>query len=303
MKNNVLVSRSVRPFVKWAGGKNALLNVLIENLPSEIEKGQINRYVEPFVGGGALFFRVKHLFPSLREFILCDTNSDLMLAYRIVRDNVHSLIKVLSGVQSNFFSVGDKKSFYLSMRERYNNEEINDVERAALFIFLNKTCFNGLYRVNSRGKFNVPFGRYKNPRICDSDNLINVSEFLEDVKLIPGDFGKVARYADSKTFIYLDPPYRPISKTAKFTSYQIKNFDEEEQRRLVLFFKKLHKKGAKLMLSNSFSEDGFFQSLYSNFNIKVVEVPRFISARSSGRGKVREILITNYGGRNERYLQ
>jgi DNA adenine methylase len=173
------------------------------------------------------------------------------------------------------------------------------MHRVALFIFLNKTCFNGLFRVNSKEKFNVSFGKYKNPKIYDKDNLVQVSTLLKGVKVLSGNYENVIKWVDNKTFLYLDPPYRPISSTARFTSYSIQSFDDKEQIKLAKFFRKADRKGAKLMLSNSFSEDGFFQKLYDGYNIKVIEVQRYISASNKGRGKVKEILVTNYGGDNE----
>ncbi len=299
MKNNILDKNVVaKPFVKWAGGKKSLLQTLIKNLPLEFRTGGIDTYVEPFVGGGALFFSVKKLYPNVKNFVLCDINSDLMLTYKIIRDDVSSLTRILHSIEEDFVKSADKKNFYYSIREKYNKEKLDEVEKAAFFIFLNKTCFNGLYRVNSKGEFNVPFGRYKNPKICDENNLYAVSNALKETIIISGDFEIVRDYINDRSFVYLDPPYKPISKTSNFTSYHSSGFGINEQERLATFFREMDKRGAKLMLSNSYSNDKMLQRLYSGYFIKVVDAKRFISASSSGRGTIKEILVMNYGGEN-----
>ncbi len=292
-KNSISNVSEAKPFVKWAGGKRQILYILIKNLPPEIYQGKIKIYAEPFVGGGALFFKLKSMF-DFEKVILIDKNRDLINAYASVRDNVIFLIEILKELEERFYESKDRKEFYYDIREKFNNKEKFDVERAALFLFLNKTCFNGLYRVNSKGKFNVPFGRYKNPVICDEKNLISVSNLLSNAELIAGDFTAIEKEVKSDMFVYLDPPYRPISKTSSFTSYNSGPFDDKEQERLAKFVREIDRKGAKFMLSNSYSKDGFFQRLYSGFDIKTIKVKRYISATAVGRAEVREILVKNY---------
>ncbi|MCD6426550.1 MAG: DNA adenine methylase [Caldisericaceae bacterium] len=292
-ENSVSSVSEAKPFVKWAGGKRQILHILIKNLPTEIYQGKIKVYAEPFVGGGALFFKLKSMF-DFEKVILADKNKDLINAYTSVRDDVASLIKILKELEKRFYESKDRKEFYYAMREKFNNKRKFDIERAALFLFLNKTCFNGLYRVNSKGKFNVPFGRYKNPVICEEKNLMNASRLLSDTELIAGDFTLIEKEIGANTFVYLDPPYRPISETSSFTSYNSDSFDDKEQERLAKFVRKIDRKNVKFMLSNSYSKDGFFQKLYSGFDIKTIIVKRYISATIAGRTEVREILVKNY---------
>ncbi len=292
-ENSVSSVSEAKPFVKWAGGKRQILHILIKNLPAEIYQGKIKVYAEPFVGGGALFFKLKSMF-DFEKVILADKNKDLINAYTSVRDDVASLIKILKELEKRFYESKDRKEFYYAMREKFNNKRKFDIERAALFLFLNKTCFNGLYRVNSKGKFNVPFGRYKNPVICEEKNLMNASRLLSDTELIAGDFTLIEKEIGANTFVYLDPPYRPISETSSFTSYNSDSFDDKEQERLAKFVRKIDRKNVKFMLSNSYSKDGFFQKLYSGFDIKTIIVKRYISATIAGRTEVREILVKNY---------
>ncbi len=292
-ENSVSSVSEAKPFVKWAGGKRQILHILIKNLPTEIYQGKIKVYTEPFVGGGALFFKLKSMF-DFEKVILADKNKDLINAYTSVRDDVASLIKILKELEKRFYESKDRKEFYYAMREKFNNKRKFDIERAALFLFLNKTCFNGLYRVNSKGKFNVPFGRYKNPVICEEKNLMNASKLLSDAELIAGDFTLIEKEIGANTFVYLDPPYRPISETSSFTSYNSDLFDDKEQERLAKFVRKIDRKNVKFMLSNSYSKDGFFQKLYSGFDIKTIRVKRYISATIAGRTEVREILVKNY---------
>ncbi len=292
-ENSVSSVSEAKPFVKWAGGKRQILHILIKNLPAEIYQGKIKVYAEPFVGGGALFFKLKSMF-DFEKVILADKNKDLINAYTSVRDDVASLIKILKELEKRFYESKDRKEFYYAMREKFNNKRKFDIERAALFLFLNKTCFNGLYRVNSKGKFNVPFGRYKNPVICEEKNLMNASRLLSDTELIAGDFTLIEKEIGVNTFVYLDPPYRPISETSSFTSYNSDSFDDKEQERLAKFVRKIDRKNVKFMLSNSYSKDGFFQKLYSGFDIKTIIVKRYISATIAGRTEVKEILVKNY---------
>ncbi|MEO2154603.1 MAG: Dam family site-specific DNA-(adenine-N6)-methyltransferase, partial [Nanoarchaeota archaeon] len=234
-----------------------------------------------------------------RKVILNDINKDLMNTYRIIKEKPYELIKELEKITNEFFSLDEegRKEYYYKARELFNKlkkEENNLIKSSALFIFLNKTCYNGLFRVNKKGDFNVPYGRYKNPKIFDKQNLLKISKVLRNVTLLNKDFEAIEEYVDNKTFVYFDPPYKPISKTSSFTSYNSKEFDDKEQIRLSEFFKKLDKKGAKLMLSNSCVLD-FFNKLFSNFKIRKINAKRMINSKGDKRGQeVCELIITNY---------
>ena len=269
------------PFLKWAGGKGQLLRQYESFFPSKF-----NNYLEPFAGGGAVFF---HLYNTGRlkgnkKIILIDDNKELMNCYSVIKENVEELIKILSGSKY----VNKKEIYYLIRKE----EPQDRFERAARTIYLNKTCFNGLYRVNSQGKFNVPFGRYKNPLICNSRNLRAVSLALRDVEILPGPFETCLEFAKKADFVYFDPPYQPLSKTSSFTSYTKDSFSEEAQRKLYEVFNKLNTRGCKVMLSNS--DTYLVHELYKNFKIKTMFARRAISCKASGRGAIRELLVLNY---------
>lgn len=300
-------AKILKPFLKWAGGKGQLL--------SEIEKfypfgnGKITKYAEPFVGGGAVLFDILSKF-DLEEVYISDINAELINAYRIIRDNIDELVAILNEMQVEYVSKEkeNRKVFYLEKRIRFNELKVNgdesiNTEKAALMIFLNKTCFNGLYRVNSKGLFNVPMGAYKNPLICDEDNLRAVSKKLQKVKIICGDYKEAEHFIDEKTFVYFDPPYRPITDTASFTAYTETLFADAEQLELARFVGKMSSKGAKIVVSNSDpknsnTEDDFFDSIYSSYNIKRFEATRMINCNSESRGKISELLISNFQGGN-----
>ena len=266
---------------------------------------EINKYAEPFVGGGAILFDILSHY-NLDFIYISDINAELINTYRVIRDDVEGLISLLSSLQDEYLSIEleSRKDYYYAKRDRFNNLKINiddsiNVEKAALFIFLNKTCFNGLYRVNRKGLFNVPIGAYKNPCICDSENLINISKALQNVTIVCGDFEESEKFIDKNTFAYFDPPYRPISDTANFTAYSENVFDDSEQIRLARFVKKIASKGVRIVVSNSdpkntIKEDSFFERLYSSFNITRVEATRMINCNSDNRGKINELLISNY---------
>ena len=278
---------------------------------SEIEKyypfadKKITKYAEPFVGGGAVLFDIlsKH---DLKEVYISDINAELINTYRIIRDNIDELISMLAAMQSEFvpMDMEYRKAYYLSKRERFNDLKVNgnesvNIEKAALMIFLNKTCFNGLYRVNKKGLFNVPMGSYKNPLICDEGNLRAVSEKLQNVMIMRGDYRESATFINANTFVYFDPPYRPITNTASFTAYTENLFNDEEQIELARFVDDMHRKGAKIVISNSDpknsnTEDEFFDNIYSSHKIKRVEATRMINCNSEARGKIRELLISNF---------
>jgi len=299
-----------KPFLKWAGGKTQLIESLAKLFPPEMQTGGIRKYAEPFIGGGALFFHVAQFFPSLEEFFIADVNEELVLAYRTIQHDVESLISFLADLEKKYHALDGaaQKEFFYQEREDFNeklaltdfrNYQSNWVERTATIIFLNRTCFNGLFRVNSKGKFNVPFGDYKNPKICDTENLRAVSALLQKTTIECGDFTSSEHFVGEQTFVYFDPPYRPISKTASFTSYSKFDFNDDAQKRLADYYRRLSRKGAKLMLSNSDPknenpEDHFFEDLYQGFHIERVDASRMINSDKNGRGKIKELVITNY---------
>jgi DNA adenine methylase len=295
--------RRPRPFLKWAGGKGQLLPAIEERLPQGLDDGSITRYVEPFVGSGAVFFALagRH---SFEEAYLFDTNPDLILVYRVVKEEVDELISLLSSLASSYEDAAPvgRRDFYYAVRTRFNRSTgcaADRVERAADFLFLNRTCYNGLYRVNRSGLFNVPFGRYTRPRICPAETLREASAALDRAEIGQGDFELSGPVIDEETFVYFDPPYRPISRTSSFTGYARGGFTDAEQIRLSRFFADLDRKGARLLLSNSDPtnadpEDRFFDELYRDFVVERVPARRAINSVASRRGPVRELLVRNY---------
>ena len=272
----------IRPFVKWAGGKGGLISQLKNFYPFDLENGVIERYVEPFIGGGAVLIDILQKY-HVKEAYAFDINKDLINCYNVIKSDVEDLIEELDKKEKEFLKL----------------EKVIDVKRASEFIFLNRTCFNGLYRVNKSGKFNVPCGKYKNPTICDFKNLRNLSKLIQNVIFEYGDYKKSGEYVDDKTFVYFDPPYRPLSITSGFTSYTKEDFNDENQKELAKYYCELNNKKAKLMLSNSNpkntnKEDNFFEDIYKGFNINEVSAKRMINANSKGRGEISELLITNY---------
>ena len=289
--------RLAKPFLKWAGGKTQLIEEIDARLPKkEIEDGCIDTYVEPFVGGGAVFFHVAQNYHEIERFYLFDVNEDLVNSYNAVKENVGTLIDRLNALQRKFLrkDQSQRRDFYYRVRDDFNSDR-----DPAKLIFLNKTCYNGLYRVNRRGEFNVPFGDYTKPNICDAKNLRIVSEVLQKAEIICGDFEESASWIDDKTFVYFDPPYRPLSRTASFTSYAKEDFDEGSQIRLAEFCTEIDRKGAKFLLSNSDPKnedpsDHFFDDHYEGFRIERVKAVRAINCKGSRRGQINEILVTNY---------
>lgn len=296
-------AKKVKPFLKWAGGKGQLLSEIENYYP--FENGEITKYAEPFVGGGAVLFDILSKY-DLKEVYIGDINAELINCYRVVRDRIDELVLMLQTMQNDFvpMNTDDRKEYYLAKRNRFNNLKITgkdnlNIEKAALMIFLNKTCFNGLFRVNKRGLFNVPMGSYKNPLICDEENLRAVSEKLQNVTIVCGDYRKSDDFIDDSTFVYFDPPYRPITDTASFTAYTENLFNDKEQIELARFVDAMDKKGAKIVVSNSDpknsnSEDDFFDNIYSDYTIKRVEATRMINCNSEARGKIKELLISNF---------
>jgi len=298
-----------KPFLKWAGGKRQLLAALNGRFPPQLPKGQIRRYIEPFVGGGAVFFHVANHYP-VAEFYLSDINPELILAYRTVQRAVESLTAKLTKLENSFWGLetADQEPFYYDIRDRFNAqrptidyEQFSPdwVQRTAWLIFLNRTGYNGLFRVNSSGGFNVPFGRYKRPKICYPQRLTAVSRTLQSVTIRQGSYRQWAGCADEHTFVYFDPPYRPISATASFNSYSRHPFDDDAQLDLANFFRQLDHQGAKLMLSNSDPknidpDDDFFDKAYNGYTIERIPATRQINSKSDQRGPINELLITNY---------
>ncbi len=272
--NNTRVK--AKPFIKWAGGKSQLLPQMSKLFPP---KDQINRYFEPFLGGGAVFFHLQH-----PKSYLSDTNNKLIELYEIVKNNVEDLIKALRKHKNEhdyFYEVRSQKPAALS-----------PVERAARLIYLNKTCFNGLYRENSKGEFNVPFGKYKNPAICDAEGLRAASMALKNAKISQGEFHSVLGKAKTTDFIYFDPPYQPLNKTSSFTSYTANGFGETEQIELANVYRELSDRGCFVMLSNS--DTPLIRELYKDFCINEIQASRAINSKAEGRGKITELLVINY---------
>ena len=293
----------VKPFVKWAGGKNSLIPQLTKYYPLELKEGTIERYIEPFIGGGAVLIDILQRY-KVKEAYAFDINIDLINCYNVIKNNVHELIKQLEKKEKKFISLDneERQKYFYNIREEYNSYKLKNglnIKRASEFIFLNRTCFNGLYRVNKEGKFNVPCGKYKNPTICDSNNLRNLSKLIENVIFEYGDYRKSEQYVNQNTFVYFDPPYRPISATSGFTSYTKEDFNDDAQIELAKYYDKLSLKNAKLMLSNSNPKninknDTFFENIYKGFYINEVFAKRMINSNVKERGQISELLITNY---------
>lgn len=298
------MSEKIRPFVKWAGGKGSLISQLNNFYPYELRHGIIERYIEPFVGGGAVLIDILQKY-NVEQAYAFDINIDLINCYNVIKNNVEELITSLRQMETEYLQLGqeERKNYFYNKRDEYNNytleENEQNIQRAAQFIYLNRTCFNGLYRVNKSGKFNVPVGSYKNPTICDEENLRNLSELIQNVQFQYGDYRRSMEYVTENTFVYFDPPYRPLNVTSGFTSYTKEDFNDDNQRELAEFYRELNEQNAKLMLSNSNpkntnKEDTFFDNIYQGFNIDEIYASRMINANSKGRGKISEILVTNY---------
>ncbi|MBQ7396457.1 MAG: DNA adenine methylase [Lentisphaeria bacterium] len=295
--------KQLKPFLKWAGGKGQLLSEIEKYYP--FSSGEITKYAEPFIGGGAVLFDILSKY-ELEAVYISDINAELINAYRIIRDNIDELVEMLIVMQGEFvpMTTENRTAYYLAKRERFNDLKVNgneniNIEKAALMIFLNKTCFNGLFRVNKKGLFNVPMGAYKKPMICDEENLRAVSEKLQNVTIVCGDYRESADFIGNDTFVYLDPPYRPITDTASFTAYTENLFNDEEQIELARFVDDMHRRGAKVVISNSDpknsnTEDDFFDNIYASHKIKRVEATRMINCNSESRGKIKELLISNF---------
>jgi DNA adenine methylase len=303
------VKSPARPFLKWVGGKGQLLNLFSEYYPKGLKLNQIKNYYEPFVGGGAVFFDIAQKF-KIESAFLSDINEELILTYLVVQKDVFKLLQQLEGFSKKYQKLDEKNriDFFYETREKFNrNRQLAGykkysekwINRAAQIIFLNKTCFNGLFRFNSKGEFNVPAGRYKNPKILDAENLQKVADLLSRAEIKKADFTELKRQVTNPSFVYFDPPYRPLNKTSSFTSYSKNSFADKEQIELAVLFSELHKKGVKVMLSNSDPqnhnpEDRFFDDLYKDFRIFRVPARRAINSAGNKRHAINEIVVTNY---------
>lgn len=290
-----------KPFLKWAGGKTQLLPTIEGFLPLDFAIQKEITYIEPFVGGGALLFHLLQRYPNIKRAVINDINPHLINAYKVIKEMPEELISILMDIQVYYHELklqDLQKEYFLNIRNAFNLKNISDVEDAAYLIFLNRTCFNGLYRENSAGAFNVAFGKYQNPGICDAKLIRLNSVALQKVEIIQGDFSQVEQYAGDYTFVYFDPPYRPINPTS-FTSYSKESFNDKEQVRLKEFFSAMSDKGCHLLLSNSDGtaidpENNYMDQLYSDFIINRVFARRSISRDANKRGPIPELLIRNY---------
>lgn len=294
-----------KPFVKWAGGKGQLIEQLEALFPTDLAERKDLTYVEPFVGGGAMVFHMLERYKNITRVVINDFNRDLVTTYVQIKECPDALISELQKMQDAFRRCKDedaKQRYYLWQREKYNARDSSPVEVAALFIFLNRTCFNGLYRVNSKGGYNVPFGKVANPLICDEDTIRIDSQLLQNVEILSGDFEGVYPHIKGKrAFVYFDPPYRPLPNTPSFTAYSKDGFNDEQQKRLAAFCRKLDADGHQWLLSNSDpantdKEDKFFEEIFNGFDIKRVYASRMINSKADGRGKITELAIRNYRG-------
>jgi len=290
-----------KPFLKWAGGKTQLIEQIKNNLPQNTMNKPFT-YVEPFVGSGAVLFWMIENSPNMKRAIINDINTDLTNSYLTIKNDVENLIDILAKWEKEYHKIAEnqdkKKEYYYEKRALFNTRKLEQTKQTALFIFLNRTCFNGLYRVNRKNEFNVPIGSYKKPQICNEPNLRAVSKVFQNVEILNGDYSETLKYADENTFFYFDPPYKPLSETSSFNSYSKDAFDDAEQIRLKEFCELLNQKGHQWILSNSDvkgknPKDNFFDDLYATFNILRVNARRSINANPQKRGKLTELLITN----------
>lgn len=300
-----MMNTIAKPFVKWAGGKGQLLRALESQLPVDFDE-QINvTYIEPFVGGGAMLFHMIKNHPNIRRAVINDINKDLIKCYQLIKDKPQELIERLRILESNFShnNVKDKQELYYAYRDQYNRNDIDVDERAALFIFLNHTCYNGLYRVNASGDFNVPYGRYKRPIICNERLIMADHALFSSIELIiqePSDYRCIEKNLSRNhlNFIYLDPPYRPLNITSYFKEYSNSPFGDIQQEELKEFCDRLTAKGCQLMQSNSDSKlpngESYFEHLYQGYHIERVLATRFINANAEKRVKQTELVIRNY---------
>lgn len=290
-----------KPFIKWVGGKGQLLEQLDELLPVNFAQWEDATYIEPFVGGGAMLFHLLQTYPNISRAVINDINPKLTTCYRVIRDNPRELIALLKEIEDYYKGLKteeSRKDFYLQQREAFNGS-LPELEQTAVFIFLNRTCFNGLYRENRKGEYNVPFGRYANPQICNEELILADSKALQCVEILTGEFEETLAHAQGRTLFYFDPPYRPLSDTSSFNDYTKQAFNDDAQIRLKGFCDHVSAEGFSFMLSNSDclgknGEDRFFDDLYQDYFIERVWAKRSVNATASKRGKLTEILVHNY---------
>lgn len=303
-------THQAKPFLKWAGGKSQLLETVDKLYPKTLQEGECRSYIEPFIGGGAVYFHLVQKY-KIKSAYLSDINPEIIIAYKVIQQSVNHLIEFLGELSKKYHALDQEKQkeFFYEIRDNYNTQRLKIdyqnysedwVERSAMLIFLNKTCFNGLFRINKSGAFNVPHGRYKNPKILNEENLKAVSNALEIAEIELADFEQSIKAVKDQSFIYFDPPYRPLNKTSNFTAYSTFNFDDNQQKRLANFYKKLHADyQVYLMLSNSDPKnenpsDNFFDELYRGFNLQRVSATRMINSKANNRGTINELIVTNY---------
>lgn len=296
------MNKKAKPFIKWVGGKGQLIEQLEGKLPADFDNWENATYIEPFVGGGAMLFYMLQQYPNIKRAVINDINSDLIICYKTVRDNVEQLIPALRDIQAQYYALPDieaKREMFMAVRQRYNEKNLDPIENTAKFFFLNRTCFNGLYRVNKKGLFNVPCGKYMQPQICDEDTLMKDSELLKRVDILEGDFEETLNYAQGRTLFYFDPPYRPLSDTSSFNDYTKEAFNDNSQIRLKEFCDRTVAEGHHFMLSNSDckgknEKDNFFDALYQDYFIDRVMASRNVNANAAKRGKISELLVHSY---------
>ena len=295
-------NNEAKPFIKWVGGKSQLIEQLDAQLPADFDNWHGATYIEPFVGGGAMLFYMLQRYPNIRRAVINDINPDLTTCYQTVKEHPEELIESLQDIETAYKHLESeeaRKEFYMAVRARYNVKNLDAIENTTKFFFLNRTCFNGLYRVNKKGLFNVPFGRYVNPMICDPATIREDSKLLQHVEILNGDFEETFRFAQGNTFFYFDPPYRPLSDTSSFNDYAKASFNDDAQVRLKDYCDRINEAGFKFMLSNSDckgknEKDNFFDVLYQDYFIERVWASRSINSNPSKRGKLTEILVHNY---------
>lgn len=312
--SNIKATYNAKPFIKWVGGKGQLLSQLETLLPLDLY-GEEFSYIEPFVGGGAMLFFMLQKFPNIRRVVINDINSNLTNAYCTIKEAPEELIYRLKHIEQKYLSIiseDKRKEFYIEMRRCFNEEQLTCIEKTALLLFLNRTCFNGLYRENARGKFNVPFGRYLSPTICNESVIYADSELLNrfNVQILNSDFKDIYKHIDAFgfNFIYFDPPYRPLTTTSSFNNYVKEGFNDDDQLKLANFCRQLSARDKVLwMLSNSDCSsknpsDTFFEEIYRGFDIQRVYASRMVNAQANKRGKLTELLIRNYRSKAQKHI-
>ena len=286
-----------KPFIKWVGGKTQLIEQLEALLPADFDEWKDVTYIEPFVGGGAMLFYMLRTHANIQTAVINDINSDLTTCYKVVRNQPSELVESLQQIQDEYYALtseDERKDFYMQRRDEFNTKSLDPLRNTTLFFFLNRTCFNGLYRVNKAGLFNVPFGRYYHPQISDEKTIHADSKLLQKVEIFTGDYQQIFPFAEGKTLFYFDPPYRPLNNTSSFNDYTKEAFNDLAQVRLKEFCDTVDASGYHFMLSNSDCPDGFFDDLYRQYAIERVFASRSINANPSKRGKLTEILVHNY---------